>query len=408
MAIIIHVDMDAFFAAVEIHDDPSLRGQPLIIGALPGERGVVATASYATRRFGVHSGMNIRDAYALCPQGVYRHPDFDKYRLVSNRLHAIWERHADVIEAIALDEAYLDVTRTAGSFARARQLAQRIKQETLAATGLTCSVGLGYSKASAKIASEENKPDGYFEIPDKEAFLALATDRNIRILRGVGAATADKLRQSGLVTVRDIQKNRGLVMAMLGKQGRFIADQAMGIDERSVSPRDRRDAKSIGREMTFQRDAADLTFLQEVLLLEAADVARRLHELELACRTVTLKLTYGDMTAITRARQVTPTDQGWPIFCAAREALLETARRPVRLIGVSAGGITRGMRQLTLDEAFGMAGEAADRRLLAALETLSEKYGLSMTGVASGVKRQHLSQLVAAMAEANGIKRQKS
>ena len=405
MALIIHVDMDAFYASVEIHDDPSLKDKPLVIGALPSERGVVATASYPARRFGVHSGMNIRDAYALCPQGIYRHPDFDKYHRVSDRLHALWAAKADALEAIALDEAYLDVTHAAATFEAACDLARALKQETLAATGLTCSVGVAYSKSAAKIASEENKPDGFFAIPNKEAFLDLVSGRDVRILRGVGSATAERLHQAGLATVRDIQRNRDLVIRLLGKQGIFIADQAMGIDERRVTPRDAREAKSIGREMTFQRDTADRAFLQEVLVLECADVARRLRDLGLACRTVTLKLTYTDMTSITRARPLTPTDQGWPIFTAARQALLATERRPVRLIGVSAGNITHGSRQLSLDEAFGTAGAPAEKRLLQALDTLAAKYNIEARGAATGLRRQHLSQMVADMARQNGLTR---
>ena len=169
--IIIHVDMDAFYASVEMRDDPSLRGKPLIIGSLPHERGVVATCSYEARKYGVHSAMNIKEAYRLCPNGVYMHPNFDKYRAVSDQLHQIWNEYASATESIALDEAYLDATEKAGSWENACAFAHTIKRRTREELGLTCSVGVAYSKTAAKTASEEKKPDGYFEIPTEEAIV---------------------------------------------------------------------------------------------------------------------------------------------------------------------------------------------------------------------------------------------
>ena len=165
--IILHVDMDAFYASVEIRDNPSLKGKPLIIGSLPKERGVVATCSYEARTYGVRSGMNIKEAYRLCPKGIYMHPDYNKYKAVSQKLHEIWYSYASEAEAIALDEAYLDITEQAKDEEGARRIAQLIKQRTRNEVGLTCSVGLAYSKTAAKIASEEKKPNGYFEILNK-------------------------------------------------------------------------------------------------------------------------------------------------------------------------------------------------------------------------------------------------
>ena len=218
--IIIHVDMDAFYASVEVRDDPSLRGKPLIIGSLPHERGVVATCSYEARKFGVRSGMNIKEAYRLCPQGIYRHPDFEKYKTVSTQLHAIWDSYAAASEAIALDEAYLDVTERAVDFDGARQIASEIKRRTREELSLTCSVGVAYSKTAAKTASEEKKPDGYFEIPTREDFIELLSDRDVRALYTVGAKTAEKLHASGIRTVREIRENADAVMRMFGKQGK--------------------------------------------------------------------------------------------------------------------------------------------------------------------------------------------
>ena len=217
--IIIHVDMDAFYASVEVRDNPALKGKPLIIGSLPSERGVVATCSYEARRYGVHSAMNIKEAYRRCPKGVYMHPNFEKYRAVSAQLHEIWDSYATASEAIALDEAYLDVTERAKTFDGAREIARAIKRRTLEELGLSCSVGLAYSKTAAKTASEEKKPDGYFEIPDRQAFVELMIDRDVRALYTVGAKTAEKLYSAGIRTVRDIQEKQDTVVTLLGKQG---------------------------------------------------------------------------------------------------------------------------------------------------------------------------------------------
>ena len=203
--IIIHVDMDAFYASVEMRDDPTLRGKPLIIGSLPHERGVVATCSYEARKFGVHSAMNIKEAYRLCPNGVYMHPNFEKYRAVSQQLHAIWDSYATASETIALDEAYLDVTERAGDFEGARRIAHEIKRRTREELHLTCSVGVAYSKTAAKTASEEKKPDGYYEIPSASDFVRLIQDRDVRVLASVGQKTAEKLHRAGIHTVRDVQ-----------------------------------------------------------------------------------------------------------------------------------------------------------------------------------------------------------
>ena len=198
------MDMDAFYASVEIRDNPSLLNKPLIIGSLPNERGVVATCSYEARKYGIHSAMNIKEAYRLCPMGIYMHPNFEKYKTVSQQLHKIWSSYATALEAIALDEAYLDVTKTAKTWEGARKIAHSIKQRTLEELGLTCSVGVAYSKTAAKTASEEKKPDGYFEIPKARDFVNLIIDRDVRALYTVGVKTAEKLNKAGIHTVRDV------------------------------------------------------------------------------------------------------------------------------------------------------------------------------------------------------------
>ena len=262
--IILHVDMDAFFAAVEMRDDPTLRGKPLIIGSLLQERGVVSTCNYEARKYGVHSAMNIKEAYRLCPNGIYMHPNIEKYKAISHRLHEIWNSYATALEAIAFDEAYLDVTERAKDFDGARSIGLEIKRRIRDELKLSCSVGVAYSKTAAKIASEEKKPNGYFEILSPKDFVDLINDRDVRVLYTVGAMTAERLYANGIRTVRDISEHREEVVRLLGKQGRWITQLALGIDDRKVKPYRPEDAKSIGREITFQADVDDFDFITHV------------------------------------------------------------------------------------------------------------------------------------------------
>ena len=384
--IILHVDMDAFYASVEIRDDPSLKGKPLIIGSLPSERGVVATCSYEARKFGVHSGMNIKDAYRMCPQGIYKHPDFEKYREVSRQLHRIWGAYATASEAVALDEAYLDLTDRAGNWEEAREIARTIKRRTFEELLLTCSVGLAYSKTAAKTASEEKKPDGYYEIPTAQDFVDLILARDVQVLYTVGEKTAQKLHAAGIHKVRDIRERQEEVVRLLGKQGRWVTQIAFGIDERKVTPYHPADAKSIGREITFQEDVNDYAFLKEVLFLLSLSVENRSRRVGLHGKGITLKLTYANMKGITRSRVVPACDSAVAIYQESGKMLEQVEKRPVRLIGVSLYNLSgEEGRQLTfddLDEEKALAREAEQERLLA---ELGERYHLDFAG--------HLEQL---------------
>lgn len=331
--IIIHVDMDAFYAAVEIRDNPRLKGKPLIIGSLPTERGVVATCSYEARKYGVHSAMNIKEAYRLCPHGIYMHPNFEKYRAVSAQIHEIWNDYAVRMESIALDEAYLDVTYSAGSFERAGEMAREIKARTVSEVGLTCSVGVAYSKTAAKTASEEKKPDGYFEILNKQQFIDLMIDRDVRALYTVGAKTAEKLNKIGIYKVRDIQERRDEIVERFGKHGQLITELAFGIDDRKVVAYKPEDAKSMSREVTFQKDVNDYELLKDVLVLLALSVEDRARRHNLHGKGVSLKLTYADMQSITRSRVVPSADSADTIYQETVRMLDQVEKRPVRLVG---------------------------------------------------------------------------
>ena len=379
--IIIHVDMDAFFASVEIRDNPSLKGKPLIIGALPSERGVVATCSYEARKYGLHSAMNIKEAYRLCPNGIYMHGNFEKYKVVSAQLHEIWDTYASASETVALDEAYLDVKELAKDLEGARKIAGEIKRRTLEEVGLTCSVGVAYSKTAAKTASEEKKPNGYFEIPTPEDFVNLIIDRDVRVLYTVGEMTAGKLQSAGIKTVRDIRDNRETVIRLLGKQGRWIVQLSDGIDDRKVVPYRPQDAKSIGREVTFQKDVDNFDLLKDVLVLLTLCVERRAKRVGLHGNGVSLKLTYANMKGITRSRATPPCDNAVMMYREATGLLDRVDRRPVRLVGVSIYNLSgEEGRQLRLEDYFGDTLREREKEKKALLDHLEERYGLDFAG----------------------------
>ena len=379
--IIIHVDMDAFYASVEIRDNPALKGKPLIIGSMPNERGVVATCSYEARKYGVHSAMNIKEAYRLCPNGIYMHPNFDKYKAVSGQLHAIWNQYATASEKVALDEAYLDVTETAGDFEGARMIARTIKERTRNELGLTCSVGLAYSKTAAKTASEEKKPDGYFEIPTAKDFIDLIIDRKVRVLFTVGEKTAQKLNAIGVITVRDIQSQQAEVVRLLGKQGQRIVEIASGIDDRKVVPYRPEDAKSISREVTFQEDVENYDLLRDVLFLLALCVEKRARNVGLYGKGVSLKLTYANMRTITRSAVISSQDNAVTIYVEAERMLRQVERRPVRLIGAGIHNLSEEAgRQLSFEDVFKSSANRQDARRTELLNDLGERYHLDFAG----------------------------
>lgn len=379
--IIIHVDMDAFYASVEIRDDPSLRGKPLVIGSLPHERGVVATCSYEARKFGVRSGMNIKDAYRLCPQGVFMHPNFDKYKAVSEQLNAIWNTYASASQRISLDEAYLDVTEQAVDWEGARRIGHLIKQRTLDEVHLTCSVGVAYCKTAAKMASEEKKPDGYFEIPTAEDFVNLILDRDVAVLYTVGAQTAKKLHDAGIMTVRDLRQHPDEVVRLLGKHGRWLVQVAHGDDDRPVEPYRPEEAKSVGREVTFQENVYNYELLKDVLFLLALSVERRAGRYGLRGKGVTLKLTYTNMRSISRSHTLNYATASAVIIYREAVALLEGVKwDPVRLVGVSIYNITdHDEGQIIMRDLFEDQSQQDNERQRV-FDALQRRYGLDFAG----------------------------
>jgi DNA polymerase-4 len=293
---IIHVDMDAFYASVEQRDRPELRGKPVIVG-WPGLRSVVCAASYEARKFGVHSAMPATRAKRLCPEGVFIHPDFERYRAVSHQIREIFERHTPLVEPLSLDEAYLDVTVELNGIPTATETAETIRREIRAETSLTASAGVAPNKFLAKIASDWRKPDGLFVIKPHqiEAFLPPLA---VRKIPGVGKATEAILTEMGIATVGDLQRfSEEQLMARFGKWGSRLYELARGIDESPVEPSRKR--KSWSSENTFETDLTRdevANWIRE----QAPKLWSSLEARALRGRTVTVKLRTPDFKTATR------------------------------------------------------------------------------------------------------------
>ncbi len=337
---ILHVDMDAFFASVEQRDHPQWRGKPVIVGAGPQERGVVAAASYEARKFGVHSAMPSRTAYRLCPEGIFVRPDGRKYSEVSRRVMAILESFTPFVEPVSIDEAFLDVTGSTAKFGDAVAMARRIKEEIRAQTGLTASVGVAPNKFLAKLASDLKKPDGLVVITEEEKARVLEP-LPVSRLWGVGKVTEKRLRELGLQTIGDIQRLPiEELRRWMGNAADHLHALAIGEDDREVETESER--KSISSEHTFDEDTADLERVKRCLLEQAEEVGARLRRAGLCARTVQLKLRYADFTTLTRRRTLTVPTQDEMTIYRVGEQLLAAERlrgRRIRLIGIGGANL---------------------------------------------------------------------
>jgi DNA polymerase IV len=372
--VIIHVDLDAFFAAVEQRDRPELRGRPVVVGGGgPNQRGVVSAASYEARRFGVRSAMPLRTAGRLCPDAVFLPVDGRKYQHVSREVMAILRRFTPLVEPISIDEAFLDVTASHALFGDGQAIASAIKRAVRTELGLTISAGVATTKLVAKIASDLRKPDGLVVVPPgtEAAFLA---PLSIGRLWGVGAKTAAVLAEHGVSTIGDLAAldPAGLGRRM-GSHAATLVARAHGLDgDRVVSEGE--GAKSIGHEHTFDKDTADAELIERTLLAMADGVAGRLRSSGTLASTVAVKVRDAAFRTVTRQRTLPrPTDLTEPIFAVALAlARPETRGKRIRLVGVTASGLQHGS-QLGLFEA------TAERRhrLAEASDTLRRRYGHS-------------------------------
>jgi DNA polymerase-4 len=353
---ILHVDLDAFFAAVEQRDRPELRGRPVIVGGSdPTSRGVVSAASYEARRFGVHSAMPLRTAYRLCPQGVYLPVDGRRYQQASREVMAILRRYTPQVQQISIDEAFLDVTASQALFGDGEAIARSIKQAVHHEVGLTVSVGVAATKLVAKVASDLRKPDGLVVVPPGEEASFLAP-LPISRLWGVGEKTALALREYGVQTIGDLAAlPRDVLERRFGKHGAALVDRAHGVDPDPVATGE--PAKSIGHEHTFGHDTADVEVIERTVLGMADGVAWRLRAAGLRAATITLKLRDSTFTTITRQTTLpVPADLTEPIYEAALVLLRrELHGQRIRLVGVTASNF-RDREQLAL---FGDADGAA-------------------------------------------------
>jgi len=332
---IIHVDMDAFFASVEQRDNPELRGKPVAVGGSSG-RGVVAAASYEARRFGVRSAMPSVTAKRLCPDLIFCKSRFDVYREVSQQIRAIFRHHTDLVEPLSLDEAYLDVTEDKLGIGSATRIAELIRQEIRAKTRLTASAGVSYNKFLAKIASDQNKPDGLCVIRPGEGARFVA-ELPIRRFHGVGPKGAEKMARLGIETGGDLAaRDIAWLRAHFGSFAEYLFRAARGIDLRPV--RSSRIRKSVGGERTFSRDLSSGGELRETLEEIIDIVWTSIERAEARGRTVTLKLKYTDFQIFSRAKTVDVAIAEKAQFATLARALLEEVLplpMPIRLMGLT-------------------------------------------------------------------------
>ena len=337
---IIHIDMDAFFASVEQRDDPSLRGKPVAVGG-SRERGVVAAASYEARKFGVRSAMASKIAAQKCPQLIFVHPHFEKYKTVSNQVMEIFHRFTDLVEPLSLDEAYLDVTENKLNIPIATDIAKEIKRLIKEETNLTASAGVSYCKFLAKVASGFKKPDGITVVTPKNA-AAFIDKLPIEDFYGIGKVTAEKMKQRGIHKGIDLKRYElDELIELFGiKSGTYYYEIVQGIDERLVHNNHIR--KSIGAEETFETDIDEMGLMKNHLDKIADDVLRRCNKNEAFGKTITLKIKYKDFVVNTRSKTFNH-------FISTKEELLsivydlllvpEKPIKPIRLLGISVSNL---------------------------------------------------------------------
>ncbi|AZR73048.1 hypothetical protein BBF96_06330 [Anoxybacter fermentans] len=350
---ILHVDMDAFFAAVEQRDNPELKGKPVIIGGSdPTLRGVVSTCSYEARKYGVRSAMPLREAYRRCPHGIYLPGNYGKYEQVSKQIRQIFYRFTPLVEPVSLDEAFLDVHGCERLFGNPIEIGLKIKKAIKKELDLTASVGIAPNKFLAKLASDLEKPDGFVVIT-KDQIEEVLWPLPITRLWGVGEKTAEYLLSRGIKTIGMLAKLKPEILeSSLGKLGLDLYKLAHGIDNRKVETHSK--VKSIGNEITFKEDTSDLDFLETTLLELAEQVGRRLRKSNLLGRTVHIKLRYANFKTITRCRTLNRNTNSTQILYETGLELLRSTdlyNKSFRLLGLSVSNlIDEKNQQLSLFE----------------------------------------------------------
>jgi DNA polymerase-4 len=376
--VILHVDMDAFYAQIEQLHHPELRGKPVLVGLGDRRRGVVTTCSYEARAFGVRSGMPIGKALQLCPHAELVPGAMDAYVRYSERIRAVFERFTPFVEPTSIDEAYLDITDRLGVHPQPLDLARKIKSEVRREVDLTCSIGISFNKYMAKIASGLNKPDGLTTIWQSELAEKLMP-LSVRCLIGVGPATETVLANLGIYTVNDLVKTSiNTIRSKLGQVGEHLRSSALGEDDSPVRHiKELREEKSMSHEQTFEHDISDPELLDSVILQLADMLSSRLKRRKLGCRTVTLKVRFSDFATISRGRSTSePTDDLNVISEIARELLPRESvcSNRVRLLGVRASQLIK-VADRTQMSLFVDPEETRRRAADGAVNLIRSKYG---------------------------------
>ncbi len=378
---ILHVDMDEFFAAVEVRDNPRLQGLPVCVGGGAHQRGVIASASYAARKFGVRSAMPTAKALVLCPDLVLVPPSFERYTRESRTVMEIFRSFTPLVEPLSLDEAFLDVAGCERLFGDGIQIGRAIKQEILRRTGLVASVGVAPTKFLAKLASDLDKPDG-FRVIQPEEVRALLDPMPVSAIFGVGPRTAKRLEALGVRTVGELAaRPRDEVLARFGASGAWIHELANGVDPRRVNPR--REEKSYSIERTFGNDVTNREALLLKLFEFCEELGERLRDRGLRGRTISIKARYGNFQTLTRSFTLDfATNLGPRIYSAARGLLARTPPGPLRLLGVQVSSL-EDVRTPLQGDLFGVElarpGTEADtqrlERATASVDKLRKKFG---------------------------------
>jgi DNA polymerase-4 len=346
---IVHLDLDAFYAAVEVLENPALEGRPVVIGGRPEQRGVVAAASYPARAFGIRSAMPMSRALSLCPEAVLLPPRFSLYGDYSRRVMDLVRQASPLVEQVSVDEAFLEVTDQVAHWDDAIEIARRLQQRVAGEVGLSASLGVATNKVVAKVASDHEKPGGLTVVrPGQEA--AFLAPLPVRVLWGVGPVTAQKLAEMGVSTVGDLARlPEGELRARFGSHGVAMARRARGIDSRPIVTE--WDPKSVSQERTFSHDLAEIDVLKQHLWKMSQRVARSLQETGLAAGTVAIKVRYADFTTLSRQTTLdVPTDDEQQIYRAALTLFQRAWQRgrPIRLLGVGGRNLSPPAGQLPL------------------------------------------------------------
>jgi len=385
--------MDAFFVSVEELFDPTLRGKPVVVGGRPGERGVVSAASYAARKFGVHSAMPLRTAYQLCPQAIFLEGHMDRYRDYSHRVHQVLCEFSPLVQMASIDEAYLDMTGTERLHGPPLRAAHRLHERMKETTGLNCSTGIATSRLLAKICSDQAKPNGILWVmPGCEA--AFLAPLDVRKVPGVGKVTEKNLHSFGIRKVGDLARlDEAFLAAKFGRLGLALSGKAQGLDAGGWYDGEIGEGggpKSISHEHTFTEDTADASKLEATLARLSEQVGRRVREQGLQARTIQLKLRYQDFSTITRARTMArATALDTELFEEIRELFRRNwkAGQAVRLLGVHAsgwdegGGGQLGLLDQDRHDRWAQATAAADR--------MRDKFGDSAVSLAASLKGRY-------------------